>query len=72
MAVGYARSKHWYCHDKFTLEGKYGMHQLIKVSTHILDTSCLCIDLMFKSQSNLIIELGVYLPLHLSCHHQIV
>ena len=54
------------------LKEKYGMHQLIKVSTHILDTSCLCIDLMFKSQSNLIIELGVYLPLHLSCHHQIV
>ena len=54
------------------LKEKYGMHQLIKVSTHILDTSCLCIDLMFKSKSNLIIESGVYLPLHLSCHRRIV
>ena len=54
------------------LKEKYGMHQLIKVSTHVLDTSCLCIDLMFKSQSHLIIESGVYLPLRLSCHRQIV
>ena len=33
---------------------------MIKEPTHILDTSSSCIDLIFRSQPNLIIESGVH------------
>ena len=32
----------------------------------------MCIGLIFKSQPDLIIELGVYSSLHPNCHHQVV
>ena len=47
------------------------MHQVIEEPTHILDTSS-CIDLIFTSQPNLIIESGVHSSLHSNCHHQII
>ena len=67
-------------HDKSSLEGnafdtitkQYGVHQVIKKPTHILDNSSNCIDLIFTSQRNLIIESSVYPSLHPNCHHQIV
>ena len=31
-----------------------------------------CIDLIFNSQPNLLIESGVHLSLHPNCHHQII
>ena len=82
MAIGdfNAKSNNWFCHDKTNFEGdaienltsQFGLQQVIKESTHILDTSSSCIDLIFKSQPNLIIESGVHSSLHSNCHHQII
>ena len=74
------KSSNWHYHDKSSLEGnafdtitkQYGVHQVIKKPTHTLDNSSNCIDLIFTSQPNLIIESGVYPSLHPNCHHQIV
>ena len=75
-----AKSSNWFCHDKTNFEGdaveslisQFGLHQVIKEPTRILDTSFSCIDLIFTSQPNLIIEPGVHSPLHLNCRHQII
>ena len=48
------------------------MHQEINELTHILDNSSSCIDLIFNSQPNLLIESGVYPSLHPNCHHQTI
>ena len=48
------------------------MHQIIKEPTHILENSSLCIDLVFTSQSNLIVNSGTLPTLHPNCHHQII
>ena len=45
---------------------------MIKELTHILNTSSLCIDLIFMSLFTLIIDSGVHSSLHPNCHHQIV
>ena len=74
------KSSNWYYHDKSSSEGnavdtitkQFGLNQVIKGPTHILDNSCRCIDLIFTSQPNLIIESGVHSSLHRNCHHQIV
>ena len=52
-----AKSSNWFCHDKTNFEGdaienltsQFGLHQVIKEPTHILDTSSSCIDLIFTS-----------------------
>ena len=75
-----AKSKRWYINDSTTSQGnvlenitsQFGLHQIIKEPTHILDNSSSCIDLIFISLPNLIIELGVYPSLHPNCHHQLV
>ena len=54
------KSSNWFCHDKTNFEGaaienstfQFGLHQVIKEPTHILDTSSSCIDLTFPSQPN--------------------
>ena len=48
------------------------MHQEINESAHILNNSYFCIDFIFNSQLNLLIEFGVPPSLHASCHHQII
>ena len=48
------------------------MNQLSQEPTHILDSSSSCIDLIFTSQPNLVIESGSHSSLHSNCHHQIV
>ena len=45
---------------------------MINEPTHILGSSSSCIDLVFTSQPNLVIESGVHSSLHPNCHHQIV
>ena len=40
--------------------------------THILNNSSTCINLIFTSQPNLIIESNIHPSLHPNCHHQIV
>ena len=42
------------------LTSQFGLHQVIKEPALILDTFSLCIDLIFPSQPNLIIESGVH------------
>ena len=49
-----------------------GLHQEINEPTLILNNSSSCIDLIFNSQPNLLIESGVHPSLHPNCHHQIV
>ena len=72
------KSSNWYKHDKTTYEGskidaitsQFGLQQLIKEPTHILTDSSSCIDLLFTSQPNLVMESGVHSSLHQNCHHQ--
>ena len=49
-----------------------GFYQLINEPTHLLENSFSCIDLIFTSLPNLVVELGVHPSLHPNCHHQIV
>ena len=75
-----AKSNNWCKNDITSHEGSiidavtsnYGLHQLIQEPTHILKSSCSCIDLIFTSQPNLVMESGVYSSFHPSCHHQII
>lgn len=45
-------------------------NQVIKEPTHLLDNSKSCIDLIFTSQSNMIMDSEVHTSLHFNCHHQ--
>ena len=73
-----AKSCNWYSHDKTSFEGstiasitsQFGLHQLINEPTHILQSSSSCIDLIFTSQPNIVVESGVHPSLHPNCHHQ--
>ena len=75
-----AKSCNWYNHDKTNFEGgttesitsQFGLHQLINEPTHLLQNSSSCIDLIFTSQPNIVVESGVYPSLHPNCHHQIM
>ena len=74
------KSKSWYINDSTTSHGnvlenitsQFGLQQIIKKPTHILDNCFLCTDLTFISQPNLITESGVYPSFHPDCHHQVV
>ena len=57
-------------HDFLT--SQFGLSQIIKEPTHILDNSRSCIDLIFTSQPNMVIDSGVHASLHSNCHHQII
>ena len=46
--------------------------QLISDSTHILESSSSCIDLIFTSQPNLVMNSDVNSSLHPNCHHQTI
>ena len=66
--------------DKSTIEGskidfltsQFGLSQIIKEPTHILENSSSCIDLIFTTQPNMVLESGVHHSLHQNCHHQII
>ena len=70
------KSCNWYSYDKTSLGGsaiqnitsQFGLHQLINEPTHLLQNSSSCIDLIFTSQPNIIVEPFLYL----NCHHQII
>ena len=74
------KSSQWYYHNKSssednavgTITKQYGLQQVIKEPRYILDNSSTCIDLIFTSQPNLIIESGVHPPWHSKRHHKIV
>ena len=73
-----AKSKNWYPLDRTTYEGNiietitsyFGLHQLIHDSTRFLGKSASCVDLIFTSQPNIVVNSGVYSSLHANCHHQ--
>ena len=76
-----AKSSNWYNKDitstadrkieAVTLQN--GLHQDINEPTHLLNNvSSSCINLIFNSQPNLLIESGVQPSLHPNCHHQII
>ena len=75
-----AKSKTWYSQDQTSFEGntienitsQFGLHQLINEPTHLLQNSSLCIDLIFTSQPNSVVESGVHPSLHPNCHHQTI
>ena len=72
-----ANLRHWYSQDTNTFEGvsvenvasQFGLDQTIK---DILENSSSCIELVFKSQPNLIVNSGTHPSLHPNCHHQII
>ena len=71
------KSCNWFKQDKTTAEGseievtsmQFGFHPIINEPMHTLDNSFSCTDLLFTSQPNLIVELGVHSFLHLNSHH---
>ena len=75
-----AKTTNWCANDQTSFEGKkiehitsqFGLSQIINEPMHILDSSFSCIDLIFTSQPNLVIESGVHPSLHQNCHHQII
>ena len=75
-----AKSKHWCSQDSTNFEGitienvtsQFGLSQIITEATHILESSSSCIDLIFTTQPNLVVESGVDPSLNPNCHHQIV
>ena len=75
----YTKSSNWYKHNKTTYKGskidavtsQFGLQQLIKEPTQILENSSSCIDLVFTSHPSLVMESGIHPSLHWGCHHQI-
>ena len=67
-----AKSNNWCKADIISLEGSkidtiassYGFNQLIQEPTHILNSSSSCIDLIFTSQPNLVMQFGTHSSLH--------
>ena len=54
------------------LTSQFGLLQIIKEPTHILDNSRFWIDVIFTSQPNMVIDSGVHASLYSNCHHQII
>ena len=73
-------TKDWCSSDITSFEGseldfltsQFKLSQTIKEPTHILHNSRSCIDLIFTSQPNMVIDSGVHASLHANCHHQIM
>ena len=74
-----AKSSLLYNNDVATYEGskidgvtsQFGLQQRIKEPTHIIADSLSCIDLIFTTQPNLVMEYGVHSSLHSDWHHHI-
>ena len=66
------KSNLWFKGDKTSYEGskidattsQFGLQQLINEPTHLTADSSSCIDSIFTSQPNLVMESGVYSPLN--------
>ena len=75
-----AISKAWCSTDIISFESSevdfltshFGLSQIIKEPAHILDNSRSCIDLIFTSQPNMVIDSGVHASLHSNYYHQII
>ena len=66
------KSKNWYINDEIIPEGtkiefvtsQYGLHQIINELTHVLENSLYCIELIFRLQPNLVVDLDVHPSFH--------
>ena len=75
-----AKSENWFKSSKTTHEGKaiesltmqYGLSQLINEATFVSNNTFSCIDLIFTSQTSLVVDSGVCSSLNVNCHHQII
>ena len=75
-----SRNWNWYLGDSVTpqvahVEGLtffYGLNQLIKAHTHLVQNSATCINLVFTNQLHLVMESVVHSSLSSTCHHDIV
>ena len=54
------------------LAAQHNLHQIIDAPTHVLPNSASCIDLIFISARDLIIDSGVLPSLFPRCHHHLV
>ena len=63
--------KTYECSKIDAVTSQFGLQQLINEPTHLVANSSSCIDLIFTSQPNLVMESGVHSSLHPNCHHQI-
>ena len=54
------------------LTSQYGLTQLLKEPTHISHNYRSCIDLIFTSLTNLVVDFGIHPSFHENCHRQIV
>ena len=50
---------------------QFGLQQLINDTIHLVADSSSCIDLIFTSQPDLVMESGVHSLLHPNCHQQV-
>ena len=72
------KSRNWSTNDTTAGEGAhldslitlYGLNQLIKEPTHVLEHTSSCIDLISTNQANLIRDPGIHPTLHSKCHYQ--
>ena len=79
LGAFHAKSSLWYNNDITTYEGfkidgvtsDFELQRIIKKPTNIIGDSSSCIDLIFTTQPNLVLESGVYSSLHSNCHHHI-
>ena len=75
-----AKLSTWGRSDKSIYEGSrindlvsnYDLQQLVNKPTHRTGSSSFCIDILFFSQSNLVMGSDVHPSLHPNCHHQII
>ena len=51
---------------------KFGLQQLINEPKNHTRNSSSCIDLIFTSKLNLVMESSLHCSLHENCHHQII
>ena len=54
------------------LSSQFGLCQIIKKLTHILENSSSFIDLIFATQPNIVLESRINHLLNRNCHHQII
>ena len=75
-----SKSKSWYTNDSTDFEGlknghfnvlSFGSHQFINKLANILNNSSSCIELIFTTQLNLVMESGVHSSLDANCHCQL-
>ena len=74
-----AKSKSWYTNDSTNFEGskfnfltsRFGFRQITNKLTDILNNSFFYVDLIFTTQTNLVMESDVHSSLHVNYHYQL-